>query len=92
MSSNRSDLSDKMSNLDDNDAMHPDKNKFYELIPRKQPNADNSDTIELFKNLYLDERTYKEFKDQDILLKSSKKHIIDLFSDLKRHFEINKYL
>ena len=51
------------------------------------PNADNSDTIELFKNLYLDERTYKEFKDQDILLKSSKKHIIDLFSDLKRHFE-----
>ena len=48
---------------------------------------DNSDTIELFKNLYSDKKTYNEFKDQDVLLSSSKKYIIKMFSDLEKHFE-----
>ncbi len=48
---------------------------------------DNSDTIELFKNLLTDEKTYNEFKDQNILLDSSSKFIINKFKELKRHFE-----
>lgn len=48
---------------------------------------DNSDTIELFKNIYSDEKTYNEFKDQDVLLDSSKKYIINMFADLEKHFE-----
>lgn len=48
---------------------------------------DNTDTVELFKNIYSDEKTYNEFKDQDILLDSTKKYIINLFSDLEKHFE-----
>lgn len=48
---------------------------------------DNADTVELFKNIYSDEKTYNEFKDQDILLDSTKKYIINLFSDLEKHFE-----
>ena len=49
--------------------------------------TNNEDTLELFKNIYSDEKTYKEFKDQDILLSSSKKYIIKMFSDLEKHFE-----
>ena len=48
---------------------------------------DNTDTVELFKNIYSDEKTYKEFKDRDILLESSKKYIIKMFNDLEKHFE-----
>lgn len=48
---------------------------------------DNTDTIELFKNIYYDEKTYKEFKEQDILKESSKKYIIKIFSDLEKQFE-----
>lgn len=50
-------------------------------------NVDNSDTIEFFRNLYSDKKTYDEFKDQNILLDSSKKYIIKLFSNLEKHFE-----
>ena len=50
-------------------------------------NADNSDSLELFKNLYSDEKTYREFKEQDVMLDSSKKYIINLFLNLKKHFE-----
>ena len=50
-------------------------------------NIDNSDTIELFKNLLTDEKTYNEFKNQNRLLESSKKYIINKFSKLEKHFE-----
>ena len=46
-----------------------------------------SDTIELFKNVYSDEKTYNEFKEQNILKDSSKKYIIKIFSDLEKQFE-----
>ena len=49
--------------------------------------SDNEDTLELFKNIYSDEKTYNEFKDQDILLDSSKKVIINMFEKLEKHFE-----
>lgn len=50
-------------------------------------NADNKDTIELFRNIYSDEKTYNEFKDQNILLESSKKYIINIFANLEKQFE-----
>ena len=34
-----------------------------------------------------DEKSYKEFKDQDILLDSSVKFVIKKFNKLKKHFE-----
>lgn len=49
--------------------------------------SDNKDTLELFKNIYSDEKTYNEFKDQNILLDSSKKFIINMFEELEKHFE-----
>ena len=48
---------------------------------------DNSDSVELFKTLMSDEKSYKEFKDQDILLDSSVKFVIKKFNKLKKHFE-----
>lgn len=50
-------------------------------------NQDNSDVVEQFKNIISDEKSYNEFKDQDILLNSSKKYIINKFHELERHFE-----
>ncbi len=47
----------------------------------------NSDSIELFKNLLTDKKSYDEFKDQDKILPSGKKQIIKIFSDLEKHFE-----
>lgn len=47
----------------------------------------NSDTIELFKNIISDEKTYNEFKDQDKVLETSAKFIINKFSELEKHFE-----
>lgn len=47
----------------------------------------NSDSLELFKNLLEDEKTYKEFKDQDKVLDSSAKFIIKIFDDLEKQFE-----
>ena len=49
--------------------------------------TNNEDTLELFTNIYSDEKTYKEFKNQNILLDSSKKHIINLFANLEKQFE-----
>lgn len=48
---------------------------------------DNEDTVEIFKNLLSDEKTYAEFKDQDKVFESSKKYIINIFNDLEKHFE-----
>lgn len=47
----------------------------------------NQDSIELFKNLLTDKKTYNEFKDQDKVLSSSSKYIIKKFNDLEKHFE-----
>ena len=47
----------------------------------------NSDSIELFKNLLTDKKTYDEFKDQDKILPSGAKFIMKIFSDLEKHFE-----
>jgi len=47
----------------------------------------NSDSVELFKNLLTDKKTYDEFKDQDRVLSSSKKYIMKIFLDLEKHFE-----
>lgn len=47
----------------------------------------NSDSIELFKNLLTDKKSYDEFKDQDNVLPSAEKYIIKIFSDLEKHFE-----
>ncbi len=47
----------------------------------------NSDSVELFKNLISDKKTYDEFKDQDKVLDSSSKYIIKIISDLEKHFE-----
>lgn len=49
--------------------------------------TDNSDSIELFKNVYTDKESYKEFKEQNILLDSSSKFIIKKFNELEKHFE-----
>ena len=50
-------------------------------------NYDNSDVVEHFKNIITDEKSYIEFKDQDVLLSSSKKYIINKFNELEKHFE-----
>ena len=47
----------------------------------------NSDSIELFKNLLTDKKTYDEFKDQDRILPSGVKYVIKMFEDLEKHFE-----
>ena len=47
----------------------------------------NSDSIELFKNLLTDKKTYVEFKDQDKILASGAKYVINIFKDLEKHFE-----
>lgn len=47
----------------------------------------NQDTLELFNNICNDEKTYKEFKDQDRVLDSSAKFIINKFRELEKHFE-----
>lgn len=47
----------------------------------------NLDSIELFKNLLTDKKTYDEFKDQDRILSSAAKHIIKIYSDIEKHFE-----
>ena len=48
---------------------------------------DNRDTLELFRNLREDEKSYLEFKDQDLLYDDGYKFIIKTFSDLEKHFE-----
>ena len=48
---------------------------------------DNKDTIELFMNLREDEKSYLEFKEQDLLLEDGYKFIIKTFSDLEKQFE-----
>ena len=62
---------------------------YYTEYPLKWVADDNrnSDSIELFKNLLTDKKSYDEFKDQDRLLESSSKVIINLFDDLEKHFE-----
>lgn len=47
----------------------------------------NLDSIELFKNLLTDKKTYDEFKDQDKILPSAVKYIIKIYDDLEKHFE-----
>lgn len=47
----------------------------------------NLDSIECFKNIISDEKTYSEFKDQDKVLESSTKYIIKIFEELEKHFE-----
>ena len=47
----------------------------------------NSDSIELFKNILTDKKTYSEFKDQERILPSAAKYIIKIFDDLEKHFE-----
>lgn len=47
----------------------------------------NSDAVELFKNLLDDEKSYAEFKNQEIIKDSSTKFIIDKFKELEKHFE-----
>ena len=47
----------------------------------------NLDSIELFKNLLTDKKTYDEFKDQDKILASGAKYVINIFEDLEKHFE-----
>lgn len=48
---------------------------------------DNSDTIELFKNLLTDEKSYNEFKDQDIILDSGPKFVVKKVSQLEKKLE-----
>ena len=47
----------------------------------------NQDTLELFKNILTDEKTYLEFKDQDRILKSGSKFIINKLEKLEKHLE-----
>ncbi|MCR5026158.1 MAG: hypothetical protein K6A34_01770 [Methanobrevibacter sp.] len=47
----------------------------------------NSDSVELFKNLLTDEKSYAEFKDQDKILPSGVKYIKKMFDDMEKHFE-----
>lgn len=48
---------------------------------------DNSDTVELFKNLIDDKKSYDEFKDQNLLLDGASKYVIKKFRELEKHFE-----
>lgn len=47
----------------------------------------NADTLELFENIISDEKSYKEFKDQDKVKSSAPKFIINKFSELEKQFE-----
>ncbi|MCR5027392.1 MAG: hypothetical protein K6A34_08130 [Methanobrevibacter sp.] len=47
----------------------------------------NADSVELFKNLLTDKKTYDEFKDQDVILNSGVRFIIKKLNDLEKHFE-----
>lgn len=49
--------------------------------------ADNSDAIDLFKNLLTDEKSYSEFREQKPFLNSTKKYIINKFADFEKQFE-----
>ncbi len=48
---------------------------------------DNSDSIELFKNLILDKKEYDDFRQQNILLDSSPKYVIRKFDELEKFLE-----
>lgn len=48
---------------------------------------DNSDTIELLKTLVEDEKSFREFKDQDYLHPKSYKFINKMYLDLEKQFE-----
>lgn len=48
---------------------------------------DNSDSVDLFKTLISDRKSYNDFKDQNVLLDSSSKFIIKKYNDLEKHFE-----
>ena len=48
---------------------------------------DNSDSVELFKTLISDPKSYNEFKEQNVLLDSSAKFIIKKYNELEKHFE-----
>lgn len=50
-------------------------------------NVDNSDTVELFKNLISDKKSYDEFYNQDPILPSAKKHVINKFKTFNKHLE-----
>lgn len=50
-------------------------------------NEDNADATELFINLISDEKSYNEFKEQNVLKDTAAKTIINKFSDLKKRFE-----
>lgn len=50
-------------------------------------NGDNDDTVELFKTLLFDKKSYDEFRDQNPLLDTSSKFVINVFSKLEKHFE-----
>ena len=62
---------------------------LYTKYPLKwvSEEGQNSDSVELFRNLLTDKKTYDEFKDQDKVLDSSAKFIINILSDLEKHFE-----
>ena len=49
--------------------------------------SDNSESVEIFKNLISDEKSYNEFKDQNPLLDDGAKFVINEFSKLEKHFE-----
>lgn len=48
---------------------------------------DNSDSVELFKTLISDRKSYDNFKDQNVLLDKSAKYIINQFNALEKQFE-----
>ena len=52
-----------------------------------QPDEDNSDVLELFKNLMSDKKSYSEFRDQDIILDTAAKHMIKKFKTFDKHLE-----
>lgn len=49
--------------------------------------GDNTDTIEHFKNLITDEKSLKEFRDQNYVLENSYKYVFKKFNELEKHFE-----
>ena len=62
---------------------------YYSAYPIKWVCDDdrNSDSIELFKNLLSDKKSFDEFKDQDRILPSAGKYIMKILLDLEKHFE-----
>lgn len=56
-------------------------------ILRWHEGEDNSDTVELFKNLLTDEESYKEFKETNVLLDSAPKYVINKLHNLEKRFE-----